>query len=107
MMNLRHYAVKVGTEMERQIAIDFYKFATHRAEHETSNHFLYDGKGYVGMLNPLYGDAGNQRFVICCGSHSECEQVVNFKNIDFLADTPSRRAALKKAFNKAYGFKKR
>lgn len=87
MKNLKNYCVRVTTAKEKQIAVDFYKRATHR-----SSQFITDRLPiYIGMCPPHEG-----RYV-CDGSLVlPNETVLEFHQMIILADTPARKAIFDK-----------
>jgi hypothetical protein len=102
MKNLRNYCVFVRTNRERNIAMDFFKRATHFAVDDISNP---EGK-YVGLLNNYPGDYRFhhydtlQRKVMCGLTSCPNETIVQFNDMGCLADTPNRKIALKNAIRK-------
>lgn len=89
--------MSVCSRYEHAVAIEFFRLATKRSI-ASSN----PNDRYVGMLNPIDGeDYCNYSRNICSSSiPSECETIIPFSNISMLADTPSRKKALKQAAHK-------
>lgn len=96
MKNLRNYCIKVRSDRQRKIAIEFYKRATHLA---SSDYDYGNDNKYVGLLNnhpsPEYFKYNPlPRKVICGPVPCPNETVIPFNQIYVLADTPLRRKVL-------------
>jgi len=88
-IDLSKYCIRVTSDYERLVAINFYIFATQFPLAFS----LADGM-YVGIS---YFCNVKQNTIICSDSPDENETIIGFNQISDLADTPSRVAALQKA----------
>ena len=87
MKNLYHHVVEVSNDLERKMAIAFYRRASKKPLHPCHR----TGR-YVGLT---------ERGFVCSNFIKyPYEVVVPFKDMNTLADTPSRKAALNNAVNK-------
>ncbi len=85
MKNLANYVIEVSNAREREIALTFYQRATKRPLNPIVNR---TGSGrYVGLMT--------DRTVTCGEMTFDWEQPVPFSQMATLADTPTRKRALK------------
>jgi hypothetical protein len=99
MKKLSDYCVHVNNSRERELAIKFFKLASHRPRNSESNTM----GNYVGMGGRGYTDShykGSKPTVTVGPVPYDTEIVIPFSNIYLLSDTPSRQEAYLKVFCK-------
>ena len=87
MKNLRKYCIEVNSSLERSIATTFMRRASKLPEHPNSD-----------SIGPVVGIDSVGRKSVLCGWRAPEENPIPFRNIEILADTPSRKEALKAAY---------
>lgn len=89
MKELHKFCVRVTTDYEKHVALEFYAGATGYPIVERA----YNTGGGPTWVGVQYY-SGRFRQTITCGGPDGEEQLVEFANIETLADTPERKKAL-------------
>ena len=101
MKKLSDYAVEVSTDTERNLAIEFFKRASHKPVNPLiSSHGRYVGMSGMGVTYPSY--KGSKSTICCSSSTYYTETIIPFAGIAILADSPARQEVFNKVFGKTF-----